>query len=81
MVDNLNSFTESLAQDGPEITGNLRGILEENRSSLKSSVDNLDRSLAKLDRTMDNVESISGKIEKERAPSASWSTMSKRSTS
>jgi phospholipid/cholesterol/gamma-HCH transport system substrate-binding protein len=63
-VDNLNSFTESLAKDGPEITGNLRGILEENRSSLKSSVDNLDRSLAKLDRTMDNVESISGKIER-----------------
>ena len=64
VVDNLNSFTESLAKDGPEITGNLRGILEENRSSLKSSVDNLDRSLAKLDRTMDNVESISGKIER-----------------
>jgi phospholipid/cholesterol/gamma-HCH transport system substrate-binding protein len=64
VVTDLNTFTDALAEDGPEITGNLRGILEENRTSLKSSVDNLDRSLAKLDRTMENVESISGKIDR-----------------
>lgn len=48
IVDDLGTFSESLAVDGPEITGSIRAILDENRTALKSSIDNLDLSLGNL---------------------------------
>ncbi|MCH7892111.1 MAG: MCE family protein [Gemmatimonadetes bacterium] len=48
IVADLGTFSESLAVDGPEITGSIRAILDENRTALKSSIDNLDLSLGNL---------------------------------
>ena len=60
----LDAFSGALAKDGPAITGNLRGILEENRAVLRSSVANLDRSFEKLDLTMANLNEVTGKMER-----------------
>ena len=63
IIANLDTFTRALAKDGPEIAGNLREILAENKQALKSTITNLDRSMSKLDKTMANVESISTKLD------------------
>lgn len=57
IIANLERVSHSLADDGPEITRNLKGILEENRENLRSSVEELDRSL-------ENLKSITGKIDR-----------------
>jgi len=62
-LTNLDRFSQSLADDGPEITRNLRGMLEDNRDSLDNAISSLEGSLAKLDKTMDSVESVSKKID------------------
>ena len=64
IVAQFGTFTDALATDGPEITGNARGILEENRTLLKSSIANLDRSFEKLDATMSNLNQVTGKLER-----------------
>ena len=63
IIANLDTFSAALAEDGPEITSDLREILSENKRSLNHAITNLDRSFTKLDSTMTNIESISGKID------------------
>jgi virulence factor Mce-like protein len=64
IIANLESFTGDLANRGPSITSNLDGILQENRTLLRTSVANLDRSFEKLDTTMANLTEVTGKLER-----------------
>jgi phospholipid/cholesterol/gamma-HCH transport system substrate-binding protein len=64
IITQFGTFTAALAEDGPAITSNARGILEENRSLLNSSIANLDRSFEKLDSTMTNLDEVTGRIER-----------------
>jgi phospholipid/cholesterol/gamma-HCH transport system substrate-binding protein len=48
VIADFARFSAALAEDGPHITGSLRGILEENRAELKSVVTSLDKSLDNL---------------------------------
>jgi phospholipid/cholesterol/gamma-HCH transport system substrate-binding protein len=63
IIANLDTFTKSLAKDGPQITEDLGKLLRDNRESLTSTVSNLDRSMAKLNTTMDGLQSISRKMD------------------
>jgi len=63
IIANLDAFTRSLGTDGPEITRDLRGLLQDNKASLTRSITNLDRSFAKLDTTMASLDSVSRKLD------------------
>ena len=63
IITNVDTFTQSLAEDGPRITSDIREVLETNKESINSSITNLDRSMAKLDKTLANIESISAKLD------------------
>lgn len=63
IIANLDTFSRSLAKDGPQITEDLGRLLRDNRESLTSTVANLDRSMAKLNATMDNLQSIARKVD------------------
>jgi phospholipid/cholesterol/gamma-HCH transport system substrate-binding protein len=63
IIANLDTFSQSLAKDGPQITEDLRALLHDNRESLNSTIANLDRSFAKLNSTMDSVQAITKKVE------------------
>lgn len=63
ILANVDIFTQSLAEDGPRITSDIRELLEDNKDSINSTIANLDLSMAKLDKTMANIESISAKLD------------------
>ena len=64
IIANLDTFSRALADDGPDITADLRTILRDNKDSLNRSIVNLEHSFAKLDKTMSHVESVSAKLDR-----------------
>ncbi len=64
LTQDLKEVANSLAEDVPEISKDFRDILATNKDTINNSLTNLDNSFAKLDRTMENVESITGKIDR-----------------
>lgn len=63
-VNNLDSFMATLSEDTPEITGNLKGILKENRDNLKSTMSEVEEASQKLNSTMANLDNITEKLDR-----------------
>ncbi len=63
-LHNLDTFSRALAKDGPNITGDLRQVLNENKDRIGSLLNNLDSSTFKINETMDSLRSISRKIDR-----------------
>ena len=57
-VENLDTLIASLTEDGPEITGNLKGILEENRDNLKQTMSEIRSASTNLNSTMGSLDHI-----------------------
>ncbi len=63
ILDNLDSFMANLAQEGPQITGNLSGMLAENRGNLRGSLEEIRDASADLNKAMDSLDSIAYKLD------------------
>jgi len=68
--ENLRVVTNSLRQDGPTITSNIRNITDDvdevmssQKDNLKSTIKSMSVVTAKLEKTVDNLNSITGKID------------------
>lgn len=57
-IENLDTLIASLTEDGPEITGDLKGILKENRDNLKQTMGEIRSASANLNSTMGNLDHI-----------------------
>ncbi|OGG94078.1 MAG: hypothetical protein A2508_07210 [Candidatus Lambdaproteobacteria bacterium RIFOXYD12_FULL_49_8] len=62
-ISSLDKLLARLAEDGPEITGDLKGILKENRQNLKDTMAEIKAASENLNSAMDQVESIAYKID------------------
>ncbi|MBL0691433.1 MAG: MCE family protein [SAR324 cluster bacterium] len=60
---NLANISKTLNNDLPDLTGNLKGILQENRRNIKVSLDNLQEASWKLSGSLENLESATRKID------------------
>lgn len=64
ILRNLDIFLSALATDGPQITADLRALITRNKQELEDTLGNLNRSFQRLERTLANTESISGKLDR-----------------
>ncbi|MDT8447236.1 MAG: MlaD family protein [bacterium] len=62
-LENLDYFMAKLSEDGPEITGDLKGILKENRDNLRQTMSEIKEASANLNSAMDSVDQIAYKID------------------
>jgi phospholipid/cholesterol/gamma-HCH transport system substrate-binding protein len=71
MIANLRSFSETLKTEAPglasklqEMSENVSGVVAENRSNIRESLENLRSASAKLDNTLDSAGKVMARIER-----------------
>lgn len=71
MIANLRSFSETLKTEAPglatklqEMSDNVSGVVSENRSNIRESIENLRSASAKLDNTLDSAGKVMARIER-----------------
>lgn len=62
-LSNLDSFMAAMAAEGPGITKDLKGILQENRENIKVTMEEVRGASANLNQAMENLDSIAYKID------------------
>ena len=63
ILDHLDTLMAGLAKDGPRITNDLQGILQENRSNLKETMEEIRTASSNLNQAMESLDSIAYKVD------------------
>lgn len=63
IITNMDRLMAAVAEDGPEITKDLKGILHDNRENLEISLDEIRQASERLNSTMASVDLVARKIE------------------